>query len=129
MEEVSPNNGGLVDSSKHVVQRLLAIGQNRLELLSVELQEERERLLSAIFLVWGVAILGLLAMLALNAAIVVLLWDLSPVAVLLVLAVLYGTSAFFLYRRLAALLRNWKTLSATLDQLQKDRQCLGNKLD
>jgi uncharacterized membrane protein YqjE len=39
----------------------LAIGENRFELLMVEVQEERERLLHAIVLALGAAALGLLA--------------------------------------------------------------------
>ena len=112
MEEAAPNNDGLLDSSKHLARRLVTIGHNRLELLTVELQEERERLVNAICLAWGAAIAGFLAMLALNAAIVVLLWTRSPAGVLLVLATLYGGGAAFLYRRLTRLLREWKVLSA-----------------
>ena len=63
----------------------MTIGENRLELLAVEVQEERERLLHAFLLALGVAAFGLLAGLTLTAAIVVLLWAWSPVAVLLIL--------------------------------------------
>ena len=94
----------------------------------VEVQEERERLLHAILLALGVAAFGLLAGIALTAAIVVLLWAYSPVAVLLALTGLYGAAAVCLYRRLAGLLRDWQTLPATLDQLRKDRACLEKKL-
>ena len=102
----------------------MTIGENRLELLTVEVQEERERLLHAFLLALGVAAFGLLAGLTLTAAIVVLLWAWSPVAVLLILTGLYGAAGICLYRRLTGLLRNWQTLSASLDQLRKDRACL-----
>ena len=46
------------------------------------------------------------------------------VAALLALTCLYGAAGIFLYRRLAGLLRDWQTLSASLDQLRKDRACL-----
>jgi uncharacterized membrane protein YqjE len=46
------------------------------------------------------------------------------VAVLLILTALYAAAGICLYRRLTGLLRNWQTLSATLDQLRKDRACL-----
>ena len=110
--------------SKQFARRLLTIGENRLELLTVEVQEERERLLHAFLLALGVAAFGLLAGLALTAAIVVLLWACSPVAVLLTLTGLYGAAGVCLYRRLTGLLRDWQTLSASLDQLRKDRACL-----
>jgi uncharacterized membrane protein YqjE len=44
--------------------------------------------------------------------------------VLLILTALYVAAGIYLYRRLIGLLRNWQMLSATLDQLRKDRECL-----
>jgi uncharacterized membrane protein YqjE len=115
-------------SPKHFARQLLVIAENRLELLMVEVQEERERALRAILLALGVAVFGFLAGAALTVALVVMLWSLSPIVVLLTLAVLYSAAAFFLYRQFAALQRNWETLPATLDQLRKDRVCLENYL-
>lgn len=53
----------------------MAIGENRLELLLVEAQEERERIVHALLLLLGVAVFGLLAAAALTGAIVVWLWE------------------------------------------------------
>jgi uncharacterized membrane protein YqjE len=128
MEESTVSFRQLAATSKHFARRLLTIGENRLELFSVEVQEERERLLRAILLAFGVAAFGLLAGLTLTAAIVVLLWACSPVAVLLTLTGLYGAAGVCLWRRLTGLLRDWQTLSATLDQLRKDRACLEKTL-
>ena len=128
MEESTVSLRQLGTTSKMFARRLLTIGENRLELLTVEVQEERERLLHAFLLALGVAAFGLLAGLALTAAIVVWLWTWSPVAVLLILTGLYGAAGVCLYRRLTGLLRDWQTLSATLDQLRKDRACLEKNL-
>ena len=121
MEESTVSLSQLARTSKHFVRRLATIGENRLELLAVEVQEERERHLHAILLAFGVAAFGLLASLTLTAAIVVFFWSWSHVAVLLILTVLYAAAGICLYWRLAGLLRDWQTLSATLDQLRKDR--------
>ncbi|MBI3852252.1 MAG: phage holin family protein [Verrucomicrobia bacterium] len=129
MEPAADSFGQFGASSKHLARRLLTIGENRLELLMVEVQEERERLLRAILLALGVAVFGFLTGAALTIAIVVLLWRLSPVAVLLVLTSLYAAIAVYLYRRFAAIQRDWKTFPATLDQLGKDRSCLETILD
>ena len=128
MEPGNSNAGQLVETSKRFARRLLTIGENRFELLMVEVQEERVRLLRAILLALGVAAFGLLAGAALTGAIVVLLWELSRVAALLVLTSLYGATAVFLYQRLTLLLRDWQNLPATLDQLRKDRACLEKRL-
>ena len=109
---------------KNIARRLLTIGENRLELLAVEVQEDRERLLRAFLFALGAVALGLLAGMTLTAAIAVLLWAYSPAATLLTLSGLYGVAAVYLCRRLIGLLRDWQTLPASLDQLRKDRACL-----
>jgi len=129
METASASFKQLGTTSKHFARRLLTIGENRLELLTVEVQEEREHLLHAFLVALGVAAFGLLAGVALTGVVVVLFWNGSPVAALLTLTGLYGAAAIVLYRRLTGLLRDWQTLSATLDQLRKDRACLEKTLE
>jgi len=129
MEESSAGLKRPAVTPRRFVRRLLTIGENRLELLAVEVQEERERLLQAFLLALGVAALGLLAGGAFTGVILVLFWDISPVAALLGLSGLYGAAAIVLYRRLSGLLRDWHTLSASLDQLRKDRACLEKLLE
>jgi len=129
MERATDNFAEFGASSKHFVRRLLTIGENRVELLMVEVQEERERLLHAFLMALGVAASGLLAGITLTATLVVWLWAWSPVAVLLTMTCLYGVAGVCLYRQLARLLREWKTLPATLDQLRKDRSCLEKTLE
>ena len=125
----SPNHAAqFIETPKRLARLLLAIGENRVELLSVELQEERGRLLRAILLALGVAAFGLLAGVGLTAAIAVLFWKLSPWLALLGLTIIYGVTALCLYRRLTRLLRDWQVLAATLDQLRKDRVCLEEHL-
>ena len=124
MEQAATSFGRLAASSRQVARALLNIAGNRLELLMVEVQEERERLLHAFLLALGVAAFGLLAGVTFTAAVVVLLWAHSPVVVLLILTVLYTTAGVCMFRRLAGQLRDWQTLSSTLDQLRKDRACL-----
>ena len=128
MEASTVSLGHLATTSKHLVRRLVTIGENRLELLAVEAQEERERLLRAFLLALGVAAFGLLAGMTLTALIIVWLWVWSPVGALLILTGLYGAVGIFLYRRLLGLLRDWQTLSGSLDQLRQDRLCLENLL-
>ena len=128
METAPTNAGRLAETSKRFARRLSAIGENRFELLMVKVQEERERLLHAIVLALGASRLGLLAGMALTGVIVVLLWEISRVAALLVLTGLYGAAAVCLYLRLTRLLRDWQNLPATLDQLRKDHACLEKHL-
>ena len=116
-------------ASKRLMRSLLAIGQNRAELALVELQEERERVLQAVLLTLGVAVLGLLAGLGLMASIVVFFWEQSHLAALLLMTLLHAVAAWWVQRRLAELKREWRTLPETCDQLRKDRECLERLLD
>ena len=121
METSTVSFSQLAATSKTLARRLLTIGENRLELLTVEVQEERDHRLRVFLLALGVSGFGLLASLTLTTAIVVWLWVWSPVAVLLILTGLYAGAGFVLYRRLIRLLRDWQAFSASLDQLRKDR--------
>jgi uncharacterized membrane protein YqjE len=120
MESASGSFNQISATAKQFALRLATVGENRLELLAVEMQEARERLLCNILMALGVAVFGLLAALTFTAAIVVWLWVWSPVIVLLSLTFVYATAGLCLYRRLRTLLKNWQTLPATLDQIRKD---------
>jgi len=124
MESTTASFAQLSAAARRLALRLATVGENRVELLAVEMQEGREHLLHALLLAVGVATFGLLAALTFTATIVVLLWAWSPPAVLFTLTVVYGASGFYLYRRLTGLMRKWQTLPATLDQIRKDRACL-----
>ena len=127
MEATTASVRQLAATSKQMARRLLTLGENRLELLAVEIQEERERLMRAFLLALAVAVFGLLAALTLTAALV-LCFPNSPVAALLTLTMIYATTAIILYRRVLGLLRDWQSFAATLDQFRKDRQCLEDLL-
>lgn len=90
----------------------------------VELHQERERVVNALLMALGAAVLALLTAMVLTAAVVVLLWNYHPALVLLGLTVLYGGGAAILVWKLKHLLHNWQTLAASLDQLRKDRDAL-----
>ncbi len=123
MDEPAAKPETLSRRANRLARRLLVIGENRLALLAVKLQEESGRLLKAIALALGAAILALMAAITLTAAIAVVLWDHYPTAVLLILATLYATASACLARRLRALQRDCRILAATLEQLRKDRTC------
>ena len=129
MEIKHGNLGQLSSVSKRFVKRVLMIGENRVELLLVELQEERERLLLAILLAMGIAAFGLLAGVGITLMVTLAFWDHSPIIAVLILTALYLAMAGLLYRRLVCLKRDWQILSSTMDQLRKDRVCLERTLN
>ena len=111
-------------SSKRCARRLLSIGENRWELLTVEIREGLIQGGQAVLLALATAVLGLLGGMALTAAVVVFFWPISPVGVLLAVGGLYGLGAFLAQLRLRRLLRDYQALSASMDQLRKDQACL-----
>jgi len=119
----------LAGVSRRIVRRVLTIGENRVELLLLELQEERDRVLMAILMALGIAAFGLLAGLSLTFIVAMVFWEHSPVIALSVLAALYLGAAITLYSRFVRLKRDWQTLPSSLDQLQKDLKCLHRTLN
>lgn len=106
------------------VRRLLSLGENRLELLAVEVQEGRDRLFKDFLLALAVAGFALLALLAGSAALMMRFWASSPASALLGLTGLYGAIGTGLFLWLHRRLRQWQALPDSLDQLRKDRQCV-----
>jgi uncharacterized membrane protein YqjE len=111
-------------TTRRFAQRLLAMGQTRLDLLLMKLHQERDKMIFAMVLALGAATFGLLAGVALTVALIVVFWEQSPVLTSFILFTLYGGAGAALFYRLVKLQRNWKALECTLDQLQKDRECL-----
>jgi len=103
---------------------LLAMCRNRFELISVELQEERARLIQALLMTLSIAVLGLLAGISLTGAVAILLWEHSPGLVLIGMAAIQASSAWFLYRILSRLLAAWTPMQGSLQQLEQDREAL-----
>jgi len=128
MDSPTSQLGQVAGTTKRLVSRVLTITENRLELLMLEVQEERDRILRVILLALGTAVFGLLAGVALTVAIAIFFWERSPMLALLVLATLYAACATWLYLGFTRLQRDWQTLSGTIEQLRKDRECLEQHL-
>jgi uncharacterized membrane protein YqjE len=129
MEAPTVNKSSLTAIAAQFARQLLIVCHNRIELLTVEAREERERLAIAFLLGFGSATFAILAGISISAAIVVILWKYSPVFALLSLGGLYTAIASFLFLRLRKLLRNWQSFPATLDQLRKDVAGLKSNLE
>lgn len=129
METTSDNLREAAGSSKRLLARLVTIVDNRLQLLTVELQEERLRVLRGILLALGAAVLALLAGVALTIATAIFFWEYSPALVVLALAFLYGGCAAWLYGGFIRMQRDWRTCPDSVDQLRKDCECLKRSLN
>jgi uncharacterized membrane protein YqjE len=129
MAEGNADSGtGLFESLKTFSATLIAITHTRLELLSTDLEEEREHLLS-------VLVLGLLALFCIGVGlvlatifVVVAFWDsyrLAALGTLAALFVLAGAAAVgFVKHKLRTKPR---IFAASLLELSKDRQALSSR--
>lgn len=105
-------------------RRLLSLGENRLELLALEVQEARDRMFKDFLLALAVAGFVWMALLAGSAALMFQFWTASPVAALLGLMGLHAMLGAGLFLRLRRRLRQWQALPDSLEQVRRDRQCL-----
>ena len=104
----------------------LALVQNRLQLFTVELEEEKVRLIDLLLRMAAVVVLGLMALIAGTALVVVWLWETSPVAVLAIVTLAYGlTAAGIGFSIRQKLQRGPAPFAGTLAEFKKDRECLG----
>ncbi len=114
--------------SKRLAKRALDMGENRLQLFLVEVEEERERLIQALLLALCAAAFALLAGVAFTITVLLLCWNWSPLVAVAALTLFYAALALFFTSRLGRLRRDWETFSASLSQLRKDSSCLGDIL-
>ena len=128
MNSPTGNLASLMGAAKRLLGRVPALVERRLELLMVEVQEEREQLLHAIMLMLGLATFALLAGITLTVGVVVLCRAHSPVMAVLLLLAFYTGGAAWMYARLKRLRAHWETFPATRDQLRKDAECVDNLL-
>ncbi|WP_426397522.1 phage holin family protein [Ralstonia sp. 25C] len=121
-DDTSPK---LFASLKTLAGTVVSMLQTRLELASVELAEEKERLLGAAFLgMLAVSLIGL-AIMTLTALVVILCWDTYRWQSLAIMAALYALGAVACLWKVRASLRSGPPLfEATLAELDKDREIL-----
>ena len=122
------DGSGLFDSLRAMLATLVTLAHTRLELVSVELEQEGERLAGLVL--W--AILGLfcggLAVLMLALTIVIAFWDghrlLAAGLVALLFTVLAMVAGLVVRHRLRTRPR---FLSATIGELERDARALGSE--
>src|SRR5580698_6361957 len=111
MEPTMDTAPHLVDASKRLARQALVVGENRIQLFLLEIQEERDQIFHAFWLSMGIMVFVLLMGVALTLLIAVACWQWSPVIALSILVVVYGGIAGVLYAQMARLRREWQSFS------------------
>jgi len=119
---------GILDSLRVLGDSLLATVQDRLELFSVELQEEKFRLILTFIWISAAVFTAMMAIAFASLTIVYLFWESARLAVLGGLTLAYlGALVWIIlaFRRFIA--RQPSPFSATRQEISKDRTCIRNE--
>ena len=128
METASPGPAGLLNALRSLGDGLLAMAHDRLKLFSVELQEEKYRLILTLIWISAAIFAGMMAVAFASLTLVYLFWESARLAVLGGLAVFYTgalVAIIVAFRRFIA--RQPSPFSATRGELEKDRKCIRNE--
>ena len=125
MEAPAQDSVGILASLRGFADGLLGSAHDRLELLSVEWQEEKFRLIQILIWISAILLLGFLALVFVSFALVVWLWETARLAAVCGLAAIYlvvAVTAVFAFRRY--LRSQPKPFAGTVQELREDRACI-----
>jgi uncharacterized membrane protein YqjE len=128
MEEREPSPPGFLDSLRGLGANLLGTAHDRIQLFTIELHEEKVRLLQLLIWIGAIGFSAVMAMTFLTVTVVYLFWETARLPVLIGFAVFYGatfTGIAFAFRRY--LKRQPLPFDATLQELREDRECMRNE--
>ena len=119
---------GILQSLRNLATTLVALLQNRLELLATDLEEERIRLLQVLFWAAGALFFFALGVLMITMFVVLMLWDSYRLAGIVVLAAVFLAIGVGLALGVYKLMhRRSRLFSASLDELAKDKDRLTSR--
>jgi uncharacterized membrane protein YqjE len=119
---------GFLGSLRALGEHFLANLQARIELVSVELQEEKYRVVQTCLWIGAVLFAGALALIFASLTLVYLFWETARLAVLTGLTLFYVAAAVMVviaFRRFLA--RQPRPFAATIEELAADRACIPKK--
>jgi uncharacterized membrane protein YqjE len=130
VNDSTPSPPGLLALLRRVLDTGLGTIQNRVELIGIELQEEKLRLVE--LLLWSAAVvfMAVLGVAVLTVAVALLVGESARPYVLIGAGVLYLAGAALAMTRLRARFKNGPLpLSETASQLKKDREWLASLIE
>lgn len=108
---------------RRMLGSLVGLLQTRLELIGIELAEERERLIAVLFLGLIAVMFGMMALISLTALIAVAFWDTYRWQVLAGITAVYGIGALICALKARSGLHDAPIVfQSTLNEFEKDRE-------
>lgn len=123
--ELRSEADGLLGSIRGLADGLIGSVQERLDLLSIELHEEKYRAIQLFVWISAAVFSAILAITFISLAVVYLFWDEARLAVLIGFALLYTAGFFGILSYLRKFISTQpKPFQGTLGELQRDRACI-----
>ncbi|MBP0593094.1 phage holin family protein [Paraburkholderia sp. LEh10] len=108
---------------RRLLSSVFSILQTRLELIGIELAEEKDRLLMVLFMGLAAMMLATMALIALTALIAIAFWDTYRWQALAGITIVYALAAIGCALRARSGLRNAPMIfETTLNEFEKDRE-------
>src|ERR1039458_4422659 len=127
MEEPGENGPGIFASLGRLLKTVLAIAQNRLELLLVEVREERWRFFDALLMAGIVLIMATMTLMAATITIVVVCVKADRLDLVVALVLLYLAGTIVSFWRLRVRLKQCAPFSATPGEPVAEKRSLDEK--
>lgn len=125
METPANPPSGFLGSIRALGDGVLASIRDRLELLSLEIQEEKLRLIQTYLWISAAMFTGALALVFGSLTLVYVFWESARLAVLGGLTLFYAGALVIILTAFRRFLRRQpKPFAATLEELQEDRACI-----
>jgi uncharacterized membrane protein YqjE len=128
METPSSDSPGFIKSLASLSESLLGALQERLELISIELNEEKYRFVRLIIWISAVVFAGGMTLTFATLTIIYLLWDTARLAAFGGFTVLYGGAlAWVIVMLRRQFTHQPKPFEATIDSITEDRACIRSR--
>ena len=125
MEDPTSAPTGFLGSLRVLGDSILASVHDRFELFTVELQEEKFRLIKTFVWICAAVFTGMMAIMFASLTIVYVFWETARLGVLLTLTAIYtGALVAIMVALRSFLARQPKPFSATLHEIGEDRACI-----
>jgi uncharacterized membrane protein YqjE len=124
MDNPSPSSPGFTDSLADLGDNLIGTLQERIELVSVELQEEKYRLTQLIIWLSAAVFAGVMTLSFATLTVVYLFWESARLGVLAGFTMFYGAALAWVIVLLRRSFAQPKPFEATIKTLKEDRECI-----
>ena len=125
METESSTSAGFLDSVRTLAHNLLGTVHDRIELISVELQEEKNRLIKIFVWISAAIFTGMMTIAFASITVVYLFWESARLAVLGGITLFYALALATILIAFRRFIRNQpRAFEATIQEIKHDRACI-----